>query len=466
MSKDGKKIKLNAVASPLEMGAWAVVLLIVLFFGAKRFFTPLSEKVETTKSQVLAKQMELESFKKFLKGNSANNRKSIEGMDLNRQTMAQKVKDAFSKINMAPDVVMSELLSAMTNATYAKSALLEKFTLSGEKKQSGYVEMGIDLKLNGTYNGIGEYLGYIKQLPYLLRIETVSISNKEKDPQKQQGSQVELTAHTILYVGEPKALENIVQGPSKTDMATDLLIEMTGGKSNSPFSARPREMSNWSLNELKLTSTMAGGTRPTALINNKVFTLGDEIADFKIVEIRPNEVVLERGDVKHILSIHQENTPEAEQGFIQKQTDPTHPNTAPTSAPAPSNSETPPEQAAPSEEQGGGSEKAPDENTHDKHANPENSNSAPEKPGAGNNPGGYSDKDWDTYTSNKSGVLGTGTVQEPTGNTGNTGNEPIAQNPEPDPGDKKDKLDPNKVEDLEEVPFEDLMDPGPNPEEV
>ncbi len=282
MNQAGKKIKLNAVASPIEMGAWAVVLLIVLFFGAKRFFTPLSEKVENTKSQVLAKQMELESFKKFLKGNGATNRKNLEGMDLNRQTMAQKVKDAFSKINMASDVVMSELLSAMTNSVYSRSALLEKFTLSAEKKQAGYVEMGIDIKLDGTYNGIGEYLGYIKQLPYLLRIETISISNKEKDPQK-QGSQVELTAHTILYVGEPKALENIVQGPSKTDMATDLLIEMTGGKSNSPFSVHPREMTNWSLHELKLTSTMAGGARPTALINGKIFTLGDEIADFKIV---------------------------------------------------------------------------------------------------------------------------------------------------------------------------------------
>lgn len=466
MKIEAKKIQLNSVASAREMIIWGLILVVVLGLGAKQFFAPLSKKVETAQSQLLAKQMELEAYKKFLKGGNAANKKSLEGMDLNRQNMAQKVKDAFGRVNMSPDVVVSELLSALTNPAYAKAALLEKFNFSGEKKQSGYSEMNLDLKLAGTYNGTAQYLSFIRQLPYLIRIDSITIKNKEGE--NSQGK-VEVTAKAVLYVGEQKAMENVAVNSSRSDMATDLLVEIMGGKTaNTPFSAQPREMSNWSLHELKLTSTMAGGARPTALINGKVFTLGDEIADFRIVEVRPREVVLERGDVRHILKIDENENYGADSAPFITHSSESVPNA--NAALSQNPSATPPAaeeaQAPPNPENPANSGTAggdPDPNAEKK-----TENSALAGGGSGSSGGGsggegasggsnaaemnQEQKDRMKAIDAERGVL--------TGHRDGQSEEAVeggegGQNPGGN-GPRRSRLDPNSVEDVEGVPYDDL----------
>ncbi len=464
MKMDTKKIQLNAVASAKEMIIWGLILVVVLIMGAKQFFSPLSKKVETAQSQLLAKQMELEAYKKFLKGGNTNNKKSLEGMDINRQNMAQKVKDAFGRVNMSPDVVVSELLSALTNPAYSKAALLDKFNFVSEKKQAGYTEMNLDLKLNGTYNGIAQYLGFLRQLPYLVRIDSISIRNKEGE---NAGGKVELSAKAVLYVGEQKALENIAAVNSKSDMATDLLVEITGGKTaNTPFSAQSREMSNWSLHELKLTSTMAGGLRPTALINGKVFTLGDHIADFRIVEVRQREVILEKGDVRHSLKIDESESPGMEsKPFITRDSDAAaaNPETAPSSGEVPTQQAAPPADpdnpAAPSEGSGGSNPQKNEDNpavvpgsSGGGGSGGGSSGSGSGASGSGNNPTPMTEEELAKARANPHGVLtGPNDSAEQVGDQGDSGggggnNAPSGRT----------RLDPNSVEDLEGVPFEDL----------
>lgn len=463
MKIDVKNIQWNAVASIREMVIWGLILCVVLFFGAKQFFSPLSKKVESAKSQLLAKQMELEAYKKFLKGGSAASKKSLEGMDINRQAMAQKVKDAFGNVNMSPDVVVSEILSALTNPAYAKAALLEKFNFVGEKKQSGYSEMNLDLKLTGTYNGIAQYLDFIRRLPYLVRIDSISIRNK--DGENSQGK-VEIAAKAVLYVGDAKVMENIAQANSNSDMATDLLVEITGGKvANTPFSAKPREMTNWSIHELKLTSTMAGGARPTALINGKVFTLGEEVADFRIVEVRPREVVLERGDVRHILKIDEDEMPAFEGKSLLGQAA----ESAPTnSATPPTLSQTPPSEAdtpvsgsvTGPKDDSNISEESPSEGTEKKNKNSpwlgmKNVSGTGAASGATEEiPDGYTAEEWARQKANPhgtlSGVDSTPQDQVEVQAEEENPNKPNEVNP------KKVGLDPNLVEDVEGVPYEDL----------
>lgn len=466
MKKEMKKIQLNAVASAREMIIWGLILVVVLIMGAKQFFTPLSKKVETAQSQLLAKQMELEAYKKFLKGGNTNNKKSLEGMDLNRQNMAQKVKDAFGRVNMSPDVVVSELLSALTNPAYSKAALLDKFNFISEKKQAGYTEMNLDLKLNGTYNGIAQYLGFLRQLPYLIRIDSIVIRNKEGE---NAGGKVELSAKAVLYVGEQKALENMTAVNSKSDMATDLLVEITGGKTaHTPFSAQSREMSNWSLHELKLTSTMAGGLRPTALINGKVFSLGDHIADFRIVEVRQREVVLEKGDVRHSLKIDESEASGMEsRPFITRDSDaaPVQTESGPVFGEAPAQqaapSADPDHPTAPSE----GSSGSTPEQAEDNPAEVPGSGGGGGGGGSGgassgsgsdgtsgNNPTPLTEEELAKARANPHGVLsGPNDSAEEVADQGDGGgsggnNPPSGSN----------KLDPNSVEDIEGVPFEDL----------
>ncbi len=482
MKIDVKNIQWNAVASIREMVIWGLILCVVLFFGAKQFFSPLSKKVETAKSQLLAKQMELEAYKKFLKGGNAANKKSLEGMDVNRQAMAQKVKDAFGNVNMSPDVVVSEILSALTNPAYAKAALLEKFNFIGEKKQAGYSEMNLDLKLTGTYNGIAQYLEFIKKLPYLLRIESISIRNK--DGQNSQGK-VEIAAKAVLYVGEPKAMEAIAQANSNSDMATDLLVEITGGKiANTPFSAKPREMTNWSVHELKLTSTMAGGARPTALINGKVFTLGEEIADFRIVEVKQREVILERGDVRHVLRIDENEMPGSEDKTVLTQANESSPAGNPSAASGvpPVLSQTPSSEAegaiakdsatgtgaAPKNDAAVSSEEAISGQGQGGGGSGEKKNDNPSslamKEGSGSGsgaaeqiPDGYTAEEWARQKANPHGTLSgvdSSTPQEEV----EAQAEEKTDTPSDEGNPKKVRLDPNLVEDVEGVPFDDLQE--------
>lgn len=469
MKVDVKNIQWNAVASAREMLIWGLVLCVVLFFGAKKFFTPLSQKVETAKSQLLAKQMELDAYKKFLKSGNAASKKSLEGMDMNRQMMAQKVKDAFGNVNMSPDVVVSEILSALTNPAYSKAALLDKFNFVGEKKQSGYSEMGLDLKLTGTYNGIAQYLDFIHKLPYLIRIESISIKNKEgQNPQ----SKVEIAAKAILYVGEPKVLENIAQANSNSDMATDVLVEITGGKvANTPFSAKPRDMTNWSVHELKLTSTMAGGARPTALINGKVFTLGDVVADFELVEVLQREVILKRGDVKHVLKIDEDMGVGTDSAPVLSHTNEA---ASPEEAPKILNHEKNNEAVAgnnPSDNaQEGAGQNSPSSAEKGSEAGAEGSSASAQGPTSGDSAGGaasgspgnpnpnapqeYSEEQKKIFSDNKYGTqTRTETPEEEVeAQSGGGGGA------NPDPITKKSKLDPNSVEDIEGVPFDDLED--------
>jgi len=466
MKLETKKIKWNAVASLKEMLIWAVILVVALIMGARQFFTPLSKKAETARSQVLAKQMELEAYKKFLKSGNTANKKTLEGMDLNKQAMAQKVKDAFTKVNMSSDVVESELLSALTNPAYSKAALLEKFNFVGEKKQAGYSEMNIDLKITGTYNGIGQYLSFIRELPYLIRIDSIAIGNK--DGNNNQG-QVELSAKAVLYVGEPKAMEQMAQANPRTDMATDLLIEITGGKAAiTPFSAQPRDMTNWSVHELKLTSTMAGGARPTALINGKVFSLGDEIADFKIVEVRQREVVLQRGDVQHILKIEEDNSyVSSGQSFLSKTLEPASTQALENTVPNPNNAVQGSGNlnSLSTEEQSGQAIEKKNEASNE--ASADNASGSTKSGGAaggegnigspstGTNPQATNTADSKHYD-NPYGVLTPSNEQEP---------EKKAQavqeggGHEDGPSSKKVKLDPNKVENIKFTPRDELEDP-------
>lgn len=434
-----KKFKWNRAATQREIVVWAVVLCLVIFLGAKRFFVPITQEIRNAKALAEAKKVELETYRKMSK-------KSVPqagGGNLGRQLIVQKVRDLFTKNNMAPDVIVSELLTELTKPEYVKAALLEKYNFTGEKKQNGYSEMGLDLKWVGTYDGIADYLNAIRDLPYLLKIETVDL--KPQDPTNP--FKVELIAKAVLYVGDPKVAQLMQTEIRRSDIAADLLFEGTGAEKpmRTPFAVKPREMSAWSLHELKLTSTMAGSQRPTALINGKIFELGQEVAEFKLVEIRPREVVLERGEIRFVLKIQEALGKGGEEGepsiFSSK------PESQPSVNPEAPKSETPPA-AVEKLPDSSGTEASPEPSPEDPAAEndeEEKGPSASPSSGSGGGGGAYaqgpangeiSPEEWARYKANEYGIL----------------------TPPPEQEGKR-KLNPNEVEDVEGVPFEDLETP-------
>lgn len=405
----------NRIASQKELIIWISLLSLVLWVGARKIYSPMTEKLNAAHAQIDAKQMEVDIHQK-LKKNKVGFPSSPSESDSGRLALSQKVNQSFSRNNMAPDVVASELLTSLTSPKFSKAVLVEKFNFTGEKKQIGFSEMNLDLKLVGTYEGIANYLQAVRKLPYLLKVDSVSLKPYDAvDPLK-----VELSGKVILYVGDKNLMVQF-NSFSRSDTAIDLLPGMNLKKTYSPFVAKSREESAWSLRELKLTSTMAGGPHPTALINGQMFELGGEIAEFKIAEVRSQQVVLQRGDVRYILKLSEKLSGDSEGS-----------NEIGNGRGKSSNSKTNSAEAMLVEETSPGAESGqpdPEENI-------------------------------DSYRKNEYGIM---TEEKDIPPSQQTPSEEAS--PENEPGTPPDlevltsKLNPNDVEDIEGVPFDDLEDP-------
>ncbi len=295
-----KKINWKKLASPKELGIWAAILALVLLLALKNYILPVNANLHDTVSQLEAKRLELAAYQKIMKSKPASSGKVGEKMEVGKQAVARKVKEIFDRSNTTADVVSSELIAELTKAEFEKLAHLEKYSFGPKVQKAGFSQKDLDLKLIGSYDGIAEYLNTIRNFPQLLKIETIEV----KPVDQNNRSQVRLTAKATLYVGDPKAAPVAQSTTSRSDTATDLLIELNSSKySKSPFAAKPREIGAWSVRDLMLTSTMAGSAHPSALINGKLFEVGDEVAEFRLVEVRPHEVVLQRGEVQVVLKI-------------------------------------------------------------------------------------------------------------------------------------------------------------------
>lgn len=66
-----------------------------------------------------------------------------------------------------------------------------------------------------------------------------------------------------------------------------------------------RDIREW-VDSLELQGTTLG-RHPTAMINNRIYRLGEKINDFKIVRIEPRQIVMHQGDIEVVLPMSDEN---------------------------------------------------------------------------------------------------------------------------------------------------------------
>jgi Tfp pilus assembly protein PilO len=301
VKKMKKNFQWNATISNREAVMWIGLLFFLLIFGTKQWLVPFTSELHTLQGQLETKKLELAKLGKVVQPQGSDSKQ--DSINMSQHLILDKVKEFFERPNTVPDVIVSELMSQLTSPENAKDAMLDKFAFAGETKQNGLNEMKFDMKLVGSYEGITNYLSMVKKLPYLIKLTSIDL--KPQNPEVPE--KLEFFAKSVLYVGTPSATNRVSGEVSQSDVATNLLMELNGSKSSrTPFSAKSKETAGWSLNELKLTSTMAGCHRATALINGHIFELGDEIADFKVSEIRPQEVVLKRGELSYVLKISEQ----------------------------------------------------------------------------------------------------------------------------------------------------------------
>ena len=291
------KINWNAPANSRELLMWGVLMLLVLVLGVKKGVIPLMGQVGELRGQLEAKQMELSVFNQFEKPGAS---KALAPGNSLRDRIKAKVQSSFGANVQPQDIVMSELMSTLTNPEYAQFARMEGFEFKGDKKDKKFNELSFEIKLVGSYEGLIRYLKVFHDLPYLVKIEEIQVAPKSAE----EYDQVVMVAKSVLYISDtlivPKA-QNVAQplelkGPRALSTAE-------GAPSKAPFLLGPRGAAEWTLDELKLKGTMVGAAHPSALINGEVFEIGNVVAGYKITSIGQEQVVMQQGEKVYVLKI-------------------------------------------------------------------------------------------------------------------------------------------------------------------
>jgi len=294
------KERLSKVAPQREMVLWILVMLALLFFGFQRLVTPASTQVDALKAKIEKERVQLGFQQKM-----AKDLIGAKGVSPNKRMagLQKKVNKIFKKTPTSPDVMISEIMAHLTDAKYRKLVHMTSFRVKKEVEKKGYKEIHFEFDIIGRYSDMAKYLKMFHSLPYLMGTKEIFIK-----PHKEEGTgRVEVIAKNVLFVSDKPVPSTARKGDGKSvkgPTAGKLLTSLHSLKpSRSPFRSKKRNPANWSLYDLNLTGVISGTRRPSALINGKVFELGDNVAGYKIVKIYPNEIILKKGPREHRLKL-------------------------------------------------------------------------------------------------------------------------------------------------------------------
>jgi len=289
------------MATPREIITWGLTLGMLFFVGFNHFLAPSFKKTDEAQAKIQFEQIQLKAHQNFGKSKKINK----SGLsNTNRKAIQDKVKRALTNSAMSSDVIISQIMTELTGPRYSQLAWMKSFTVKEEKDEKGFTEIKFDIILIGKYLDIARYLKSMRALPYLISTQGIQVKPFLID----NSDKVLVVANNVLYVSKNSKSKpfnkptDLIRGELGTKKEERQNLD-SNSEFQAPFASKARGARAWSVNELDLTGIISGGFKPTALINGRVFELGDEIAGFRIADIRPQEIVLKSNFRQHILKI-------------------------------------------------------------------------------------------------------------------------------------------------------------------
>lgn len=164
----------NAGSWPIavKMIAWVLVLGVVVFLGHYLHLNELQEGLDraVVKEEELKKDYGIKAFK------AAN-------LETYRQQMEEMEKSFGSLLKQLPsDTEVPGLLEDITHTGLGTGLEIKLIQLQPERRASFYIELPIDIQVEGGYHDFGAFISGVASLPRIVTLHDFSISpNAAKD---------------------------------------------------------------------------------------------------------------------------------------------------------------------------------------------------------------------------------------------------------------------------------------------
>ncbi|MCB1213979.1 MAG: type 4a pilus biogenesis protein PilO [Deltaproteobacteria bacterium] len=281
-----------------EMVLGFAVLLLLIVVVVQYLILPSMEAQKTAQKKIAKNSTELKTQEKMLSAREGLKKESANPLMANLQ---KKVKEAFNQKASSTEELLSQIMGDLTGDNFGDLAVLRRFQVKEEVEKEAYKEVHFEINLLGSYERVSEFFKRLETTPYL--IATRSMEMKPAAGHETSG-EVELVSKNILFVSSDKDkadTKDKAEGGEKAPQKAPL--NPPPQEVRSPFASRGYSAQTWNIYELSLDGVISGGHRSSALINGKVFEIGEEVAGYTLSQILPDKVLLQKGDRQHWIQL-------------------------------------------------------------------------------------------------------------------------------------------------------------------
>ena len=182
----------NVGAWPVAIKVIAMVLALMLVFGAGYYFH-LADK-QATLEQVRLKEHDLRTQFEEKSFQAAN-------LEIYRQQKVEMEETFGTLLRQLPsDTEVPGLLEDITRAALENELKIESITLQPERPSQFYVELPIDIEVEGNYHRLGQFVSAVANLSRIVTLHDFTIVPQQRG----EGLRMTIQAKTYRYLEEAR----------------------------------------------------------------------------------------------------------------------------------------------------------------------------------------------------------------------------------------------------------------------
>jgi len=153
-----------------------------------------------------------------------------------------------------------------------------------EEETAEKAEASLDVAFTSPYEDLVNYLRRVERISPFLRVARLDVTEPKGGPKTFGAVRISLAIPLRASAAE---------GEPSLDVETQPVEKLSLPRS--PFTSRQRPREETERQALKVTGITWRGEASTAIVNDAVVRVGDEVDDFKVQQILPDKVILSDG---------------------------------------------------------------------------------------------------------------------------------------------------------------------------